>query len=310
MLDIIIPFYNSLTLESTLASIASQTDTNLSIYLIDDCSSMEYQDLISFYQNFLTIHYYKLEKNGGPGVARQYGIDHSHSSYIMFLDSDDSLGGVDVVENVKKILRNRYDFIIGNFVEETTDGIVFHERDVTWLHGKIYKRSFIKKNKVRFNDTRKNEDNFFNQLMFFHKPKIYYCNEVLYIYRNNMDSMTRRNHYEYYYEGCIYYAYNIGEAMRCALEDHCDLKLISFTGYRCLIAIYFYMIELKDRDLSQLIQYAKRIYSYIDFSLLDSSMKEEALKNYLAIILRDHYSLLLDHGSFDDYMAMLGDKNG
>ncbi|MBQ6612141.1 MAG: glycosyltransferase family 2 protein, partial [Alistipes sp.] len=30
-------------------------------------------------------------QNGGAGVARQYGIDHSDNEFIIFADSDDCL---------------------------------------------------------------------------------------------------------------------------------------------------------------------------------------------------------------------------
>ena len=77
MIDIIIPLYNSKTIWYTLASIAYQTDTDVTVTVVDDCSSKEYDysKMIEFYQQFLNLQYIRLEKNSGPGVARQKGIE-------------------------------------------------------------------------------------------------------------------------------------------------------------------------------------------------------------------------------------------
>jgi GT2 family glycosyltransferase len=74
ILDIIIPVYNSdKDLYHTLCSLNS-IDTNEinEIIIIDDASykNNNYTEIISFFSNFMTIKYCKLEKNLGPGGAR------------------------------------------------------------------------------------------------------------------------------------------------------------------------------------------------------------------------------------------------
>ena len=90
MIDIIIPIYNARkTLELTLMSIKLQTIINkINIYLIDDNSSEDYKDILNKYKD-MNIIYIKLDKNNGPAVARQKGIEMSSSKYIMFIDADD-----------------------------------------------------------------------------------------------------------------------------------------------------------------------------------------------------------------------------
>ena len=311
MLDLIIPMYDATKLDETLASIAYQVDTDIEIYLIDDCSSIDYSEILSFYDSILSIHYYKLSTNSGPAIARQKGIELSHSPYITFMDSDDSFGSPYAIKNMKdNIILKHHDFYIWNFVEESNNGnIYFHEGDQIWLHGKVYSRRFIENNKVHFNDTRSNEDNFFNQLMFLHKPNLYYSNEVVYVYRNNMSSFTRNNNYEKEFEGDIFYAYNISEALRECSLDCCDKKEISSLAYKAVLIMYFYVNHWKEKDLTLLIDYTKRIYRFIDFELLDDSFMEETMKSYLQYFIFRNYKLLYEKGSLNDFFKMLGEEN-
>lgn len=311
MLDLIIPLYNSLTIDSTLASIAYQTDTDINIYLIDDCSDINYDEIVKFYKKYLNIIVLRLNENGGPGVAREYGINNSSSPYIMFIDSDDSLASPTVIEKLRYIINNnKSDLFIGNFIEEIGDRNYLHNHDEIWLHGKVYSRKFLKDNGVHFNETRKNEDNFFNQLCILHRPRVYYFSDVIYIYRNNINSITRINNHEYNYEGSIYYAYNISEAIRIAKEDNCDDYLISFLGYRALLAIYFYYNEFIKKDVSKLIKYASEIYKNIDINSISDGIKNNYLIQFLKYEVDTNPKVLLKCSiTFDDYIRMLGDYN-
>ena len=308
MLDIIIPLYNSHTIWDTLASIAYQTDTDVSVTIVDDCSSSkyDYSKMIKFFQKYLDIHYYRLEKNSGPGVARQVGIERSHAPYIMFMDSDDSLGGVEVIRKIKEYLQEDYEMMIGVFVEESFQDVFFHDHDQTWLHGKIYQRKFLEENHIHFNDTYKNEDNFFNQLCFLHLPKLKYLEDTLYIYRNNMNSLTRSDNYAYNYEGTIYYAFNISEAMRESLEDGCSERDVSILGFRCLIPCYYYYIEWSPKkDVSKLLEYSRRIYQMIDFSYITDEIRDDAFRSFLYYLIADQYQLVLQGLSFDEFIQKM-----
>ena len=62
MIDIIIPLYNSKTIWYTLASIAYQNDTDVTVTVVDDCSSKEYDysKILDFYRKYLDIQYIRL----------------------------------------------------------------------------------------------------------------------------------------------------------------------------------------------------------------------------------------------------------
>lgn len=88
--SVIIPIFNpSKMIKKTLQSILDQSYTNLEIWLIDDGSSINYFNDIKKYLNEPTIHFIQLEKNVGPGEARNVGIAKSNGQYLAFIDSDD-----------------------------------------------------------------------------------------------------------------------------------------------------------------------------------------------------------------------------
>jgi len=52
---------------------------DITITIIDDCSSVQYD-----------VKTIRMPQNGGPGAARQYGINHTIEPFIMFVDAGDT----------------------------------------------------------------------------------------------------------------------------------------------------------------------------------------------------------------------------
>lgn len=75
-------------LDATVKSILNQTFQDFELIVIDDASSIEFKD---FFANLNDgrIKYHKLEKNAGPGHARNEGIKKALGDYIAIVDSDD-----------------------------------------------------------------------------------------------------------------------------------------------------------------------------------------------------------------------------
>ena len=78
-LTVIIPAYNcSSTLPGALSSIITQKNREeIEVIVVDDCSDEDYTDIINNFKSLIDIKLYKLEKNSGPGVARQKGIENA-----------------------------------------------------------------------------------------------------------------------------------------------------------------------------------------------------------------------------------------
>ena len=223
MIDIIIPVYNARkTLELTLMSIRLQTIINkINIYLIDDNSSEDYKDILNKYKD-MNIIYIKLDKNNGPAVARQKGIEMSSSKYIMFIDADDLLYDADSIKKLYNKIEEDYDYVVGITIDEKQNTQIMNESD---LHGKIYKREFLLKNNIKFNNTRVHEDNYFNNLVLLCEPKQKELLENIYIYVDNKDSITNINK-EKEFENLEIYISNIKEIIEEATKRNIEKYLI------------------------------------------------------------------------------------
>ena len=144
-LDIIIATYkNKKGLKRTLDSIEKRDDVN--IIVVDDCSNLNYDDILEEYPY---ISFYQLETNSGPGMARQYGIEHSNGTYFTFLDTDDYFydGGLEtILEQINKnTYIKMYDF---SYVYDNNNYLndIWDDKTI----GSVYKRSFVEMYNIHF----------------------------------------------------------------------------------------------------------------------------------------------------------------
>lgn len=114
MLDfsIIIPVYNAeKTLEECLNSICKQTFLNYEVILIDDGSSDQSLSICKRYEmqneKFHVFH----QKNSGPSMARNVGLDNATGKWICFIDSDDSIER-NYLQDIQDVARNNDSDII------------------------------------------------------------------------------------------------------------------------------------------------------------------------------------------------------
>lgn len=156
LIDLIIPYYNNPEgLARTLESINNDV---FYITIVDDSSSIYMPYDIKADQVF------RYNANHGPGFARQFGLDRTHKAYVMFIDAGDIF------------LSKEIQYTILETIEDdlyTTDVFSFpyyHKDTLTTIkdnrmHGKVYKREFIYKNKITFceNSSYLNEDIGFNR---------------------------------------------------------------------------------------------------------------------------------------------------
>lgn len=75
-------------LKATVESILNQTFTDFEFIIVDDASTVDYKPFFEAF-NDERIKYFKLEKNAGPGHARNFGIKKAVGEYIAIVDSDD-----------------------------------------------------------------------------------------------------------------------------------------------------------------------------------------------------------------------------
>lgn len=231
-LTIVIPFYKETFNEiaPNIHMINSQVGINFDdicvIFVNDGVDNTEIeiefnklveQGIIKFKAQF-----YYMDENGGPGVARQTGIDLAYSDYVMFCDADDSLYDIGVLYSIINLINNSEtppDIISTKWIEENinaeTKELVYipHEYDATWMHGNIYRKSFLEYNNIRFrDDLRIHEDSYVQAIAFARTTNIIYHNLTSYIWRHRDESIVRINNSEYTYSGCSEFYRAVGLA--------------------------------------------------------------------------------------------------
>ena len=91
LVSIITPSFNSQRfISETIESIINQTYTNWELLITDDFSTDNTIEIVESYsKNDSRIKLFKLKKNLGAGLARNFSINKSQGRYIAFCDSDD-----------------------------------------------------------------------------------------------------------------------------------------------------------------------------------------------------------------------------
>lgn len=86
-ISVVIPFYERVDwLIEAIESVLIQTYRNYEIIVINDGSSENMASFVELYGDKINYIY---KENGGPGAARNKGIELAKGEYIAFLDSDD-----------------------------------------------------------------------------------------------------------------------------------------------------------------------------------------------------------------------------
>jgi glycosyltransferase involved in cell wall biosynthesis len=198
MLGIIIPAYKRQDcLREALDSLTLQTVKDFEVIVVDDHSPGPLEYCVNEYRNKLNITYFYAEENGGPGAARQIGLNYCYEknfTYVMFLDSDDLLFPHAVERLLYEIENTQNDFISAAIWQENGPhtGAKIDPTNQTWLHGKIYRISYLRENNIEFPPIRTNEDVTFNLIAMECSSKRGYLDEPLYLFRLQKDSLTKQ----------------------------------------------------------------------------------------------------------------------
>jgi len=199
---VIMPVFNAHeTIRTTLHSIGMQRIADFKLYMVADGEPIgTYDYLLDEFKFDIEILY--METNAGAGVARQYGIDKSEEPFISFIDSDDTyLSSLALYYQHKPFSEEKYAMVSCDFLQENKDhSIKIRERDMVWMHGKMYRRAFIDKYNIRFNLTRANEDVGFNtqcQCLANKDEQVYMSKDITYMWQWRDNSTVRSDNHSY-----------------------------------------------------------------------------------------------------------------
>jgi glycosyltransferase involved in cell wall biosynthesis len=256
-LDVIIPAYKAQeTIERTLCSIVMQSIVGkLSVIIVNDCDGIGYEKFVKQFQDYVEIKEIVLKVNGGPGVARQAGIDAGNSPYFTCIDADDTFAGAFALEILLKAAQGQPEFhtIVGAFAEQHNNlQFVNHTGDLVWMFGKLYTRAFINKYKIRFNETRANEDNGFNtiiRLVSSETERIMFIPDIVYYWHSKGDSITRVNYTQYSYDqSFVGYTDNMIYAIKSAKKVKPFNNYIDMWAIQVMAQLYNYYYQTVKRD--------------------------------------------------------------
>ena len=201
-LDIVVPHYKEpfAICKYLFDSIALQRGisfNNIKVIVVNDGDCLLDESVFSDYPYQIE---YLVKEHGGVSAARNYGLDHSDADYVMFCDIDDGFLSNFGLHLVFSAMQEGFDYCVSNFVEETytadnTMTIVRHDKDITFMHGKVYRRQFLVDNDLRFDPAMTlHEDGYFNMLVFAvakNKGKQKNIDTPFYIWRWNDNSTVR-----------------------------------------------------------------------------------------------------------------------
>ena len=274
MIDVIIPAFNAhKTIRKTLISIEMQSlANNINVYIIDDASEEDYEYLKDIFKNTLNINIIRNNKNLGPGISRQKALDNSNSEYIVFIDADDVFYDIYSIENLYNNI-GKSDTIWGVVLEQESENeFTFARARDTYLHGKMYRRSFIEKNNLKFCNSRNHEDNAFNVLYESCANDIKIIENPVYVYTKNETSITHNTSDSETIRSFI----NVYEwLLKEEIKRKIDNEIIATHIYVVILYVYFNYFKIKkDEDVDFVFKELKPIVElYNKYDILDEYTK-------------------------------------
>ena len=317
-IDIIIPAYKAQeTILRTLSSIAEQTILDdIEVTIVNDCCpNGDYKKFVQMFSPYFKIREIKLKENGGPGVARQYGIDNTYNEFFTCIDADDTFNGSLALEVLRTGLTEQpiFQCASATFLQlgETVRQIVPHQNDMVWMFGKLYRRAFIERYKIRFNETRANEDTGFNTIvrLLCDNPneQIRFIPEAVYYWHNKHDSITRINDGQYALDQCFCgWTDNMIYAIQHVKKIRPFSGAVSQWMVNVMMQLYYYWVETyakKPVFAEQNWEYVKKFY-HTCYKKIEEDISEEVFSQMFSMCSAEKHA----SGSLIGFIPHIGIK--
>lgn len=296
-IDVIIPAYKAQgTILRTLSSICEQSiREKLNVIIVNDGdpSGKDYSEFVKMFSPYMDIKEIKLPENMGPGVARQKGIEEGNAKYFTCIDADDTFYGAIALEGLQKCMEAApvIQCVSGTFLQLSDDvqRVLPHNNDMVWMFGKLYKREFIDKYEIKFNNTRANEDTGYNKwvqlLCDNEREQINFINTPVYCWHNKEDSITRINDGQYAHDQCFCgWVDNMIYAITNAKKKR-PFGQINQNIAGIMMNLYWYFIETVGKDevfKDQNWEYVKKFY-HTCYQRIEEDITDEVLSELYSV---------------------------
>ncbi len=321
--SLIVPVYNVEDfLARCLDSCINQSYSDIEIICVNDGSTDDSLNILEHYQKLDSRIKIINKENGGLSSARNAGLNIAQGKYVMFVDSDDFISSVAIEKLFSNAEKYNSDFVIFDYINakkdcstqitldasELSEGNIYnidvipgdlynHIPISVW--SKFYKTSFLKENKIFFDEGLIFEDVAFFPKVYTKAKRITYLKEPLYSYTLSRDGqiMTSRGKKLVH----IFDVYEIAE------------KALIESGYyqKCRHALELSMVadiiwkfdiidsELKPEFFSQIL----KKYRNIDYDYY----KSIKVPDFVQYALRK-YKSVNSVSTYDEFMKLKGDN--
>lgn len=323
-LQFLIPQYKETeeVIRPLLTSISIQQNVDLNevgAIIVNDGSDIKLSK--EFLNSFPFEIKYIQNEHKGVSAARNRALDEATAEYVMFCDADDmfyNMCGLYLI--FEQINGSGFDVFLSYFTEETRtpDGkpvYVDHKQDATFVHGKVYKKSFLQLFQIRWGEQFIiHEDSYFNYLCqaCAREGQMKLCQVPFYLWKWNDNSVSR--HDDKY----------ILKTFNCLLDSSTqlvkDLMLRGLTKNAREIVTgmiynsYFTLnkkewLEQENQDYRNAVERRFKEY-YLEFKILYDQI-DEVTKNQIIIQLKNqkyNEGMILESITFNDWIKLILEK--
>lgn len=316
--SVIIPVYNtSMYLDKCLTSLINQSLKEIEIICVNDGSTDNSLEILKNFSNKDNRIRIINQENQGQSVARNVGIKEANGQYVGFIDSDDWADekmferlydkakclGSDVSMCSVKVFDEKTGESTTNdpymtlslfpkvFADKTfnyKDCLDFLFRICVTPWNKIYKKSWIQENKIKFQEGINFEDMIFSVETLIKADKISLVNEPLVVYRKASQTSYSVGNYSQDYKKMDFFT--VFDLIEKFLKENSVYALFEdyFLFYKRNHLIYWYK-KIENKKVKK--QYYKKLVSiYPDFKFnnLVLFFKKRNLKKKIKNLAKDN----------------------
>lgn len=327
--SIIVPVYNSeYYVGKTIESLMRQTLKEIQIILVDDGSKDNSGKICDEYaakdERILVVH----KVNGGLADARNAGMKVVEGKYIMFLDADD-LFEDDSCENMYTVIeKTQSDYVIGNYQMTDDDGTkwpkpafdvekyqefeldkhdfkksFFVMNSTAW--NKIYRTQFLIDNDITFKVPSPSEDDYFTSLCYIKASRGFYTPNVMYLYRNVPNSLSKKCSLKYF-KG-INYAY---KTIYESFNSNDEINYYRYVYAKKNAYLLCQLIDSEEVNHDEKIECLKDFEWYFDLSdELKVNIVHESLKKAMELVKsKDYANAIIEMDKLKEYRKGIPDN--
>lgn len=304
--SVIVPVYNAQEhLRICIESILSQEYPDMELLLIDDASTDSSRQICMEYADGKPNVKVMECSLGLPGEVRNVGMNAATGDYLMFVDADDYLQNVHVLADmVRRMEASAADIVVGNYSRlwkgkllpaANHDAISQYQHTpgkfrfngffavghLSYVWGKLYRRSFLQKHNITFRSYNYAEDKDFNfQCLIRGNAKYSFVQEYIYAYRMNEQSLSLKFR-EDSCENWMAIAENLYTEMAERGIEHTYLDICAFT---IVYACFFDAKMIYVHNQGSLSAVGKLLRHYASYPLARRCFQKLACFRYLGNI--------------------------